>query len=331
MTLDYTTICKALEKDGGEILEEKNLDYGFVATGSYALNKIITGDYLKGYPIGAIVELSGEAGTGKTAFISQAFVDAQKQGYYCIMIDNEHAYSKEFAAQLGVDNSKIIYAQPNTMEGCFEFADKAIKVIRENDKTTPIVIGFDSIGTAACKKELEDGYDVNQEMIGAIRAKAAGKCLRKFNTLLRKQKATMIIVNQLRSKVGVMYGDSTTTAGGGKALPFYASVRLRILVPPSGLLRDDKKNPIGVQGTVTCIKSRSTAPFQSCVFKFMYSSGIESGFGIVEDFSKRGAIEQKGGWYYYNDKSFRATDLQATLVDVVTNPSEDKVESGDIS
>ena len=309
--MNLQDICKQLE--GADILDDTELDLGSVHTGSLALNRIITGDYDKGYPIGSIIEISGEAGTGKTAFISNAFISAQEQGYYTVMIDNEHAYSKEFAEILGVDNSKVIYAQPECMEDCFAFAENAIKAIREKDKDTPIVIGFDSIGTAPCKKELSDAYDANQEMIGAIRAKAAGKCLRKFNSLLRKEKALLIIVNQLRSKVGIMYGDATTTAGGGKALPFYASIRLRLSVPTAGILRDERKNPVGVQGGVKCLKSRSTAPHQTCLFKFHYTTGIDKTFGFVEDQVKLGKIEQKGGWYVYKDKSYRAEKLTEVL------------------
>ena len=318
--MDLHDICKALE--GAEVLDDKDLDLGFINAGSYALNRIISGKSKEGYPIGSIVEISGEAGTGKTAFISQAFISAQEKGYYCVMIDNEHAYSKEFATTLGVDISKVIYAQPDSMEDCFAFAEKAIRVIREQDKDTPIVIGFDSIGTAPCSKELKEDYAVNQEMIGAIRAKAAGKCLRKFNSLLRNEKAMMIIVNQLRSKVGVVYGDPTTTAGGGKALPFYASIRLRINVPPSGVVRDALKNPIGVQGEVKCIKSRSTAPFQKCAFEFNYTTGISKTYGLVEDCAKQGLVEQKGGWYYYKGDSYSSKELVNILAEDIENETE---------
>jgi len=315
--MDYKDICSVLE--GAEILEEKELSLGTVDTGSFALNRIVSGDHKLGYAIGSIVELSGEAGSGKTAFISQAFKDAQKQGYHCVMIDNEHAYSKEFAKQLGVDNSKVIYAQPESMEECFEFAEKVILAIRDKDPKTPIVVGFDSIGTAPCKKELSDDYESNQEMIGAIRAKSAGKCLRKFNALLRRERALLLIVNQLRSKVGVVYGDPTTTAGGGKALPFYASVRLRLHVPPSGIIRDSLKNPVGVSGEIKCLKNRSTAPFQSCAFKFHFKEGMDEAFGLVEDHVKLGKVEQKGGWMTYGNKNYRSAELREILAETLKN------------
>jgi len=177
-------ICKRL--DGASVLSEESQVFGFVDSGSYVLNKVISGKYLGGYPIGAITEIYGESSTAKTVFLTHAFIGAQKEGYYTVMIDNEHAYSPAFAEKLGLDSNKLIYSQPETIEECFGFIENSITAIREKDSETPIVIGYDSIGTSPTKKEMDDEFGKNSEMGGALRAKVAGQCLRRINPLLRK-------------------------------------------------------------------------------------------------------------------------------------------------
>ena len=131
-----------------------------------------------------------------------------------------------FAETLGLDSKKLIYTNPESLEDCFETIEKVILAIRKKDKDTPIMIGYDSIGTSPTKKEMDDEFGKNSEMGGALRAKVAGQCLRRINPLLRKHKAGLIIINQVRSKVGVMFGDPRTRAGGGKALLYYCGTSL---------------------------------------------------------------------------------------------------------
>ena len=207
-------ICKKLE--GASILSDQDQVFGYVDSGSHALNKIISGDAEKGYPIGSITEIYGESSTAKTVFLTHAFIGAQKRGYYTVMIDNEHAYSPSFAKILGVDADRLLYFQPETLEDCFETIESTIKAIREQDTDTPILIGYDSIGVSPTRKEMADEFGKNSEMGGALRAKVAGQCLRRINPMLRKYKAGLIIINQVRSKVGVMFGDPRTRAGGVK-------------------------------------------------------------------------------------------------------------------
>jgi RecA/RadA recombinase len=121
-------ICKRL--DGAALLSEEDQVYGFVDSGSYALNKVLSGRYDGGYPIGSITEIYGESSTAKTVFLTHAFVGAQKKGYYTVMVDNEHAYSPSFAKVLGVDPEKLIYLMPEAMEDCFLAIENAILAIR---------------------------------------------------------------------------------------------------------------------------------------------------------------------------------------------------------
>ena len=311
-------ICKQL--DGAALLSEEDQIHGFIDSGSHALNKILSGRYAGGYPIGAITEIYGESSTAKTVFLTHAFVGAQEKGYYTVMIDNEHAYSPAFAKTLGVDPEKLIYLMPEAMEDCFEAIEKAILAIREKDKDTPIIIGYDSIGVSPTRKEMADTFGKNSEMGGALRAKVAGQCLRRINPLLRKHKAALIIVNQVRSKVGVMFGDPRTKAGGGKALLYYCGVSLETISGKSDVLYDDHKNPLGIKGTLKCVKNKVTVPFQTCEFELLYNKGLTPEYGMTVSAYKSGAVECPAkGWYSLKgeDSKHRAKDLDALLASKV--------------
>ena len=306
-------ICKQL--DGANLLSEEGQVFGFVDFGSYALNKIISGDYNGGYPIGGITEIYGESSTAKTVFLTHAFKGAQKQGYYTVMVDNEHAYSASFATLLGVDSEKLIYTTPETMEGCFETIENAILAIREKDKDTPIVIGYDSIGVSPTRKEMQGDLGSNSEISGALRAKVAGQCLRRINPLLRKYKASLLIVNQVRSKVGLVFGDPRTKAGGGKALLYYCAVSLEAASTKSDVLYDDIKNPIGIKGTMKCVKNKVTIPYQHCEFKLLYNEGLVKEYGLTTSAFKTGVVTSPSkGWYSLDGVTkSRAADLTQTL------------------
>jgi len=311
----FSDICKEL--DNATILNESVIGSDFVDSGSYALNKIISGRYDGGYPIGGITEIYGESSTAKTVFLTHAFRGAQKKGYFTVMIDNEHAYSPAFAEKLGVDGNKLIYTMPETIEDCFETVEKVIKAIREKDKKTPILIGFDSIGTAPCRKEMEDNFGANPEMIGAIRAKATGICLRRVNSLLRKQNAGLIIINQVRNKVGVMFGDPTTKAGGGKSLIFYCAVSLIPSVGKNDIINDEHDNPLGIEGKIRNKKNKVAIPFQECEFRLLFDRGLSSSYGLTMQAVKDGIVQKHAaGWYTLKgkEKKYRMDDMDAMLL-----------------
>jgi recombination protein RecA len=309
-------ICKDLEN--ASVLSKESQIFGYVDSGSYALNKVISGDYNGGYPIGGITEIFGESSTAKTVFLTHAFIGAQKKGYYTVMVDNEHAYSPDFAEKLGLDTSKLIYAEPESLEDCFEFIEKSILAIRKKDPKTPILVGYDSIGTSPTNKELSDGFGKNSEMGGALRAKVAGQCLRRINTLLRKHKAGLIIINQIRSKVGVMFGDPRTKAGGGKALLYYCGTALETASSKSDQMFDDRKNPLGITGTIKAVKNKITKPFQTCEFKLLYDEGLVSEHGLTESYYKDGlATKPTQGWFSIDEgkTKHRKGDLDRKIAD----------------
>ena len=307
-------ICKRL--DGANLLSEEGQVFGYVDSGSYSLNKIISGKYDGGFPIGGITEIYGESSTAKTVFLTHAFVGAQKKGYYTVMVDNEHAYSPSFASILGVDSEKLIYTTPETMEGCFEAIENSILAIREHDKDTPIVIGYDSIGVSPTRKEMDGELGANGEISGALRAKVAGQCLRRINPLLRKHKAALIIINQVRSKVGLVFGDPRTKAGGGKALLYYCAVSLETASAKAGIMFDELKNPTGIKGTVKCVKNKVTVPYQDCEFKLDYNKGLSQDYGLTTSAYRNGVVTSPAkGWYSLDDgkTKSRAADLTKIL------------------
>lgn len=300
------------------LLSEQIPDMGFVSTGSYALNKVISGDYTKGIPIGMITQFHGEASTAKTVFATHILKEAQEKGYYTMLVDSENAYNPEFAKSLGIDPKKLIYAAPETLEDCFQVIEDTIVAIRETDKDTPIVVAYDSIAVSPSKVEYEaENYEGNN-MQGAVRAKSTGACLRKINPLMRKYKVALVIINQIRNKVGVMYGNPETAAAGGKALDYYLGVNLKCISnKTSDLIRDEYKNVEGIRGTVRNTKNKVSLPFRECEFKLMYNEGLDPFAGTLKQVEADGLVDRNGAWYTVKEtgKKFQSKEFSELLLD----------------
>ena len=298
------TLLDRLKNAG--LLSDQITDMGFVSTGSYALNRVISGDYTKGIPIGMITQFMGEASTAKTVFATHILKDAQQKGYYAMLVDSENAYNPEFAESLGLDPKKLIYAAPDTLEDCFQVIEDTIKAIRETDADTPIVIAYDSIAVSPSKAEFEaENYDGNN-MQGAVRAKSTGACLRKINPLLRKHKVGLVVINQIRNKVGVMYGNPETQAAGGKSLEYYLGVNMKTISnKTSDLIKDENKQIIGIQGRLRNTKNKVSIPFRETTFKLMYDEGLDPYEGLLDFLVVDGIVKQSGGWFTFGEKKFQ--------------------------
>ena len=311
-----TDVFKRLKSAG--LLSEQVPDLGFVGTGSYALNKIISGSYTKGIPVGMITQFMGEASTAKTVFGTHILKEAQSKDYYSMMVDSENAYNPDFASHLGIDPSKLIYAAPETLEDCFQVIEDTILEIRKTDSDTPIVVVYDSIAVSPSKAEYEaESYDGNN-MQGAIRAKSTGACLRKINPLMRKHKVALVVINQIRNKVGVMYGSPDTMAAGGKSLEYYLGVNLKCISnKTSDLLRDDNKNIIGIQGKVRNTKNKVSIPFKECEFELLYDEGLDPHAGLLKQLEVDGHVERSGAWYSVvsTGKKFQSKEFSNLLDD----------------
>ena len=293
-------VIKSLKSAG--MLSDQNLDLGFVSTGSYALNKICSGDYQKGIPIGMITQFHGEASTAKTVFVTHILANAQKQGYYTILVDAENAYNAEFASTLGIDPGNLIYTAPPTLEDCFANMEALIKEIRETDKDTPIVIGYDSIAVSPSREETEKTDYESHQMTGAMRAKVTGACLRKINQVLQDNKVALVIVNQIRNKVGVMYGDPRTPAAGGKALEYYLSLNFMTSAPKNDRIQDDNKSYIGIRGKIVNVKNKVTKPYQDTEYELLFDVGLTPHYGVLDLLVKDRIVERSGAWYQYKDE-----------------------------
>jgi len=307
------------------LLSEQVPDMGFVSTGSFALNKVISGDYTKGIPVGMITQFHGEASTAKTVFATHILKEAQAKGYYTMLVDSENAYNPEFAKHLGIDPKKLIYAAPETLEDCFQVIEDTITAIRETDADTPIVVAYDSIAVSPSKAEYEaESYEGNN-MQGAIRAKSTGACLRKINPLMRKHKVALVIINQIRNKVGVMYGSPDTMAAGGKSLEYYLGVNLKCISnKTSDLLRDEHKNVMGIQGKVRNTKNKCSVPFRECEFELKWDEGLNPYSGVLKQLEADRLVQRNGAWYTVDGtgKKFQSKEFQDLLLNQETEGFE---------
>ena len=231
-----------------------------------------------------------------------------------MLVDSENAYNPDFAESLGLNPKTLIYSAPETLEDCFQVMEDVIKAIRETDKDTPIVIAYDSIAVSPSKAEFEATSYEGNNMIGAIRAKTTGACLRKINPLMRKYNVALVVVNQIRNKVGIIYGSNETNAGGGKALEYYLGVNLKCISnKTSDLLRDDKKQILGIKGTVRNSKNKVSIPFKGCDFELLFDKGLTATCGMLASLVQEGIVERGGAWYSFKDFKFQRKTFEEEL------------------
>lgn len=266
---------------GGEVVgeTEKAANY-YIDTGNLAINYCCSGRFINGgVPGGRLTEIYGPSASSKSLLGTNLLHGCQKLGGIPILIDSENAINKDFIKKAShADLNKIIRYTPETLEKCFSVMYRAIDLVRSNKKYAdkPIVIVYDSISVSPCAREfretdLPEDYTKEQfkKIVGGNeqpgeRAKICSKELRKLNTVMEANNVSVVIMNQIRDKIGVMYGNPETTAGGGNALPFYASLRFRtqtqkkIEQKVKGLA---KKKSIGINIKITNKKNRSVRPF----------------------------------------------------------------------
>jgi recombination protein RecA len=298
-----------LKLKNASMLSEQELTPELISTGSYALNKVVSGKYNGGIPIGMITQFIGQASTAKTVFGTHILREAQRKGYHTLIIDSENAYNPTFARTLGIDPEKLIYAAPETVEECFDTIEKIINSIRTEDPNTPIVVFYDSLAVSPSKAEMDaEGYEGNN-MQGATRAKMIGACLRKINPSLRPKKVALVLVNQIRTKVGVMYGDPRVAAAGGNALEYYLGVNLETSKTDTV---GDKDNPTGIRGKVKNKKNKLIEPFKSCEFELMFNEGLNPLYGLLPHLERDDVVERGGAWYTVKatGKKFQSAHLK---------------------
>jgi recombination protein RecA len=258
-------------------------DIEVIPSGSLALD-IALG--VGGYPRGRIVEIYGPESSGKTTLTLHAIAEAQKAALACAFIDAEHAFDPTYAKNLGINLEEMIISQPDNGEAALEIADTLIR----SGAVDLIVI--DSVAALVPQVELEGGMGDNQM---GLQARLMSKALRKLTSTVSKSNATVIFINQIRMKIGVMFGSPETTTGGN-ALKFYASVRLDIR---RGNAIKDQEEVLGNETKVKVVKNKVAPPFKIAEFEIIYGEGVSRIGEVIELAVKHEIMEKSGSWYAY--------------------------------
>ena len=257
-----------------------------ISTGSIGLDVALG---IGGLPKGRIVEIYGPESSGKTTLATHVIAEAQKKGGIAAFIDAEHAFDKYYAQKLGVDVENLLIAQPDNGEQALEIADNLIR------SGAIDIIVIDSVAALVPKAEIEG--EMGDSKMG-LHARLMSQALRKLTASISKTNCTVIFINQLREKIGVMFGNPETTTGGN-ALKFYASVRLDIRKSGSAI-KDKEGNVVGNHVKVKVVKNKLAPPFRIALFDIMYGEGVSKTGEIVDLGVDHDIIDKSGSWYAYS-------------------------------
>jgi recombination protein RecA len=261
----------------------------WISTGSRLLDYIVANRHVGGLPEGRIVEIFGPPSIGKSHIAIQVARSTQHMGGIVVYIDTENATSVENLSLLGVDITKrFVYVDTHCTEEVLSIAESTILKAKAMDKDVPITIIWDSVAASSPKAELVGDYD--KESIG-LQARAISKGMRKITGVIGNQRVLFVILNQIRTKIGVMYGDPTTTPGG-KAIPFHSSVRIKLGAGQQ--IQDKDKNVIGINVSAKTIKNKVSAPFRVCNFEIHFGVGIKEHEQIFDVLRRHGKEDIDG-------------------------------------
>ncbi len=263
---------------------QEHMEIDVTSSGSLALDVALG---VGGYPKGRIIEIYGPESSGKTTFALQAIAEVQKEGGRAAFIDAEHALDPVYAKNLGVDINELLLSQPDTGEQALEICEALVRSEAVN------IIVVDSVAALVPKAEIEG--DMGDAHVG-LQARLMSQALRKLSGTINKTKTTAIFINQLREKVGVMFGNPETTPGG-RALKFYATIRLDVRRGEQIKVGDQI---LGNKTNIKVVKNKVAPPFKTASVDIMYGTGVSREGEIIDIASELNILDKSGAWYAYN-------------------------------
>tara|TARA_Y100000004_G_scaffold55484_1_gene61754 strand:- start:333 stop:1457 length:1125 start_codon:yes stop_codon:yes gene_type:complete len=290
----------------------------WISTGSSVLDLAIANRPNGGIPVGRITEITGMEASGKSLLSAHLLANTQKQGGTAVYIDTENAMNEEFLRAIGIDVSKMLYIQLETVEDIFEVMETIILKARESDKDKLVTIVVDSVAAATTKVEQSADYDKDGWSTG--KAIVMSKAMRKITNLIGRQRIACVFTNQLRQKLGVMFGDPWTTSGG-KALQFHASCRLRLKA--AGQIKakvNGKEQVIGIKTKAVVVKNRMGPPLRTAEFNIFFESGVDDIGGWLQVLKDYKLVTVSGAWYTYKDPEtgeeikFQSKDFESRVL-----------------
>tara|TARA_A100001011_G_scaffold262941_1_gene271466 strand:+ start:427 stop:1518 length:1092 start_codon:yes stop_codon:yes gene_type:complete len=278
----------------------------FVSTGSTMLDLAISNKPDGGIAVGRITELNGLESSGKSLLGAHMLAETQKKGGVAVYIDTETAVSTEFLSAIGVDVDNMLYLHLETVEDIFSAIEEIVAKVRESDKDRLVTILVDSLAASTTKVELEADFDKD----GWATAKAIiiSKAMRKITQMIGREKIALVFTNQLRQKLGVMFGDPWTTSGG-KALPFHSSTRIRL--KNTGQIKDKKNNTIGMKMRAQVIKNRLGPPMRHADFELYFETGIDDDGSWLKVMKDHKLVKQGGSWYTMDNHNGEEVKFQS--------------------
>lgn len=292
----------------------------WISTGSTMLDLAISNRPNGGLPVGRIIEITGLEASGKSLLAAHALADTQKKGGLAVYIDTENAISREFLEAIGINLKDMLYVPLDTIEDIFDAIDSIVESVRKNSKNRLVTIVVDSVAGASTKIEMAADYD--KDGWATSKAIILSKAMRKITNFVGRERICLIFTNQLRTRLGVSFGDQWTTSGG-KAIAFHSSVRLRLKSVGQIKLAKSASAPEAVLGITTraqVVKNRMGPPLRSVDYEIYFDSGIDDFGSWLTMLKNYNLVTQAGAWYTYTNTDtgeiikFQSKDFKEKLL-----------------